>query len=203
MRKTSIAGAARFPSVPSTPSALSRVERPRPRPVDGLYRLGLLELQLRVSGGGEQGEDGQRGAAGRSCLPPAREYRVSQNPWLLKYSSNMAPPPYTLSDLRYRRADIEDVAARHHATNIRVVGSAARGDADELSDIDLMVDMDPSHKLNGFAYFGELDRLEKELAALLHCDVDVVDAAGILANAQLLTSSAHVRDNMMRDAVAL
>jgi hypothetical protein len=32
---------------------------------------------------------------------------------------------------------------------------------------------------------------------------DVVYAAGILANAQLLTSSAHVRDNMMRDAVVL
>lgn len=112
-------------------------------------------------------------------------------------------PPYTLSDLRDRRADIEDVAARYHATNIRVIGSAARGDSDELSDIDLMVDMDPGHKLNGFAYFGELDRLEKDLATLLQCDVDVVDAAGILANAQLLTSSVHVRDNMMRDAVVL
>ena len=115
----------------------------------------------------------------------------------------MASPPYTLSDLRDRRADIAEVAARHHATNIRVIGSAARGDSDALSDIDLMVDMDPGHKLNGFAYFGELDRLEKELTALLHCDVDVVDAAGILANAQLLTSSVHVRDNMMRDAVVL
>jgi len=122
---------------------------------------------------------------------------------LVKYPAGMAPPPYTLSDLRHLRADIEDVAARHHATNIRVIGSAARGDADKLSDIDLMVDMDPSHKLNGFAYFGELDRLEKELTALLHCDVDVVDAAGVLANAQLLTSSAHVRDNLMRDAVVL
>jgi predicted nucleotidyltransferase len=115
----------------------------------------------------------------------------------------MAKPPLTLSDLHDRRSDIEDVAARHHATNIRVIGSAARGDSDELSDVDLMVDMDPSHKLNGFAYFGELDRLEKELTALLHCDVDVVDAAGILANAQLLTSSAHIRDNMMCDAVVL
>jgi len=115
----------------------------------------------------------------------------------------MAPPPYTLADLRARRADIEDAAARHHATNIRVIGSAARGDADELSDIDLMVDMDPDHKLHGFAYFGELDRLEKELIALLHCDVDVVDAAGIVANGHLLASSARVRDNMMRDAVIL
>ena len=66
-----------------------------------------------------------------------------------------------------------------------------------------MVDMDPGHKLNGFAYFGELDQLEKELTALLHCNVDVVDAAGIAANARLLTSSARVHDNMMRDAVAL
>jgi uncharacterized protein len=115
----------------------------------------------------------------------------------------MASPRYTLADLRARRPDIEEVAARHHATNIRVIGSSARGDADELSDIDLMVDMDPGRKLNGFAYFGELDRLEKELTALLRCNVDVVDAAGIAANAQLLTSSARVRDNMMRDAVVL
>jgi uncharacterized protein len=112
-------------------------------------------------------------------------------------------PHRTLSDLRARRADIEAVAARHHATNIRVVGSAARGEADQLSDIDLMVDMDPDHKLAGFAYFGELDLLEKELAALLKCNVDVVDASGILANARLLASGARVRDNMMRDAIAL
>ncbi len=122
---------------------------------------------------------------------------------MLKYPCSMASPRYTLSDLRARRADIEAVAARHHATNIRVVGSAARGEADELSDIDLMVDMDPSHKLTGFAYFGELDRLEKALTTLLHCEVDVVDAAGITANANLLSSSARVRDNMMRDAIAL
>jgi predicted nucleotidyltransferase len=115
----------------------------------------------------------------------------------------MAPPPYTLADLRARRTDIEHVAARHHATNIRVIGSAARGDGDRLSDIDLLVDMDPDRKLHGFAYFGELDRLEKELTALLHCDVDVVDAAGIVANGHLLTSSAHVRANMMRDAALL
>jgi uncharacterized protein len=115
----------------------------------------------------------------------------------------MASPPYTISDLRSRRADIEAVAAHHHATNIRVIGSAARDEADELSDVDLMVDMDPDHTLTGFAYFGELDHLEKELTALLRCDVDVVDAAGIHANAHLLASGARVRDNMMRDAIAL
>jgi predicted nucleotidyltransferase len=64
----------------------------------------------------------------------------------------MAPPPYTLSALRARRRDIEHIAARHHVTNIRVTGSAARGDNNGLSDIDLMVDMDPGHKPNGFAY---------------------------------------------------
>jgi hypothetical protein len=69
-----------------------------------------------------------------------------------RYPSSVASPRYTLSDLRDRRADIAEVAARHHATNIRVIGSAARGDSDALSDIDLMVDMDPTHTLNGFAY---------------------------------------------------
>jgi predicted nucleotidyltransferase len=132
---------------------------------------------------------------------PLRE--LLEGPRVPEYPCKMASPPYTISDLRSRRADIESVAARHHATNIRVIGSAARDEADELSDIDLMVDMDPEHTLTGFAYFGELDRLEKELTALLRCDVDVVDAAGISANAHLLSSGARVRDNMMRDAIAL
>jgi len=118
------------------------------------------------------------------------------------YPYRMAPP-YTLTDLRARRAEIEEIAARHHASNIRVVGSAARGDADQLSDVDLLVDMDREGKLTGFTYFGELDSLERELAELLDCKVDVIDARGIETNAPLLVSGARLQGNLTRDAVAL
>lgn len=89
MRRMSIAGAARSPSALSTPSALrrppignvfvavneaveERVERARPWPVDRLYGLGLLEPELGVGGGGEEGEDRQRRSTGRSGLPPLK-----------------------------------------------------------------------------------------------------------------------------------
>lgn len=109
----------------------------------------------------------------------------------------------SLVELRARRDQILELAARHHASNVRVVGSAARGDTHELSDVDLLVDMNHDRELHGFAYFGELDRLEKELGELLQCRVDIVDATGVNTNAQTLRSGARLRDNLLRDAVAL
>jgi transcriptional regulator with XRE-family HTH domain len=44
--------------------------------------------------------------------------------------------------LEQRRDEVVDVAARHHAHNVRVFGSVARGEETEGSDIDLLVDME-------------------------------------------------------------
>jgi predicted nucleotidyltransferase/DNA-binding XRE family transcriptional regulator len=73
-----------------------------------------------------------------------------------------------------RRDQIVELAARHHARNVRVFGSVARGEETDTSDIDLLVDMAPGHSL--------LDqvRLRRELAELIGVDVDVVTTAGLL-----------------------
>jgi predicted nucleotidyltransferase len=46
-------------------------------------------------------------------------------------------------------------------------GSVARGEADDASDIDLLVEMEPGRTL------GDLAELEQELSALVGCHMDV------------------------------
>jgi hypothetical protein len=45
--------------------------------------------------------------------------------------------------VRMKRAEILRIAARHGAQNVRMFGSAARGETREGSDIDLVVDAGP------------------------------------------------------------
>ncbi len=67
-----------------------------------------------------------------------------------------------------RREDILRLAASHGAGNVRVFGSAARGDDTALSDIDFLVTMEPDRSL--------LDQsgLLADLSELLGRAVDVV-----------------------------
>ncbi|MBA3877720.1 MAG: nucleotidyltransferase [Anaerolinea sp.] len=73
-----------------------------------------------------------------------------------------------------RRSEVLRIAARHHATNVRVFGSVARGDDSARSDIDLLVDMAPGRSL--------LDqvRLRRDLSELLGVEVDVITSGGLL-----------------------
>jgi hypothetical protein len=68
------------------------------------------------------------------------------------------------------RGRVEAVLARYAASNPRLFGSVARGDAVEGSDVDLLVDLDPAggNVLLRVAGIGE------ELSALLGVQVDVV-----------------------------
>jgi uncharacterized protein len=51
-----------------------------------------------------------------------------------------------LNDLiRTHREEILRIARRHGADNIRLFGSAARGEAGPSSDVDLLVEMRPDH----------------------------------------------------------
>jgi len=43
--------------------------------------------------------------------------------------------------LRDKREEIERIASRHGAVNIRIFGSVARGDAGPESDVDLLIDV--------------------------------------------------------------
>ncbi len=49
--------------------------------------------------------------------------------------------------LREKRLEILEIAARRGATNVRVFGSVARGNADPQSDLDILVDMEPGRSL--------------------------------------------------------
>jgi uncharacterized protein len=72
-----------------------------------------------------------------------------------------------------RREQVLAIASRHHASRVRLFGSAARGDDRPDSDIDLLVDFD-----DGSSLF-DLMRMSRELEELLGRSVDVVSAGGL------------------------
>jgi predicted nucleotidyltransferase len=65
------------------------------------------------------------------------------------------------------RREILDLARRHGMTNVRVFGSMARGEASEVSDLDLLVDYAGGRNL--FDQIG----FKQELEERLHRNVDV------------------------------
>ena len=87
--------------------------------------------------------------------------------------------------IRTRRAAVDEVLRRYRATNPRLFGSVARGDATESSDIDLLVDLerDAGNPLLRVAGISE------ELSTLLEVRVDVV-APEILRDAVSATALA-------------
>jgi hypothetical protein len=94
----------------------------------------------------------------------------------------------TLASLRQSAADITAVAARRGASNIRVFGSVARGDAGSASDVDLLVDLDPDRSLF------DLGGLLMDLTDLLGTEVDVVTEASL---------KPRVRQRVLAEAVPL
>lgn len=70
--------------------------------------------------------------------------------------------------LKEKREEILRIAARHGASNVRIFGSVARGEADEASDIDFLVELEPGRSLLDHA------ALSVELEEFLGRNVDVV-----------------------------
>jgi len=75
--------------------------------------------------------------------------------------------------LQSKRQEIMQIAARHGATNVRVFGSVARGEARPDSDVDFLVNLEANRSLL------DLARLLRELQTLLNRPVDVVTEAGL------------------------
>lgn len=75
----------------------------------------------------------------------------------------------SLNDIKQQKDNIYELAERHGVRNIRVFGSFAHGNADENSDLDLLVNMDEDRSL--------LDRIGfmHDVEDLLHIKVDVVN----------------------------
>jgi predicted nucleotidyltransferase len=79
-----------------------------------------------------------------------------------------------LRDDLYRRRDmLNQIAARHGASNIRLFGSVARGEERPDSDIDLLIDLAEDRG------FGDYLALAEELETLLHRKVDLVLARSL------------------------
>jgi len=59
-------------------------------------------------------------------------------------------------------------------SGLALFGSAARGEQQAGSDIDVVIRMSSEARREGFAYFGRLDTLSRRLAEILQRPVDVV-----------------------------
>lgn len=75
--------------------------------------------------------------------------------------SDLAQKALTLADLRARRDAILALAEQHGASNVRVFGSVARGEATHDSDVDFLVDWDIQRMTawGSAALFLELEKL--------------------------------------------
>lgn len=123
--------------------------------------------QIRRPGGGRQTVYGRTEEEARERLAAVRG-----TPGPRPADPGKARPD--LEEVRRRRAAIQRLARSERASNVRVFGSVARGDATADSDYDLVVDLDP--ELRGFEAFDRLDRLERRLTQLLGRPVHVVTA---------------------------
>lgn len=91
-------------------------------------------------------------------------------------------------NLRQHKDQLLELVHHHHAKNLRVFGSVARGEAREDSDIDLLVEFLPDATL--------LDQvaLSDALAKVLNRKVDVVSERAL---------NQHLRERVLREAIAL
>lgn len=75
--------------------------------------------------------------------------------------------------LEQQRTGVAGVLARYRATNPRLFGSVARGDARDGSDLDLLVDLDPGAGNELLRVAG----IAEELGEVLGVKVDVVSTS--------------------------
>jgi predicted nucleotidyltransferase len=92
------------------------------------------------------------------------------------------------SILQKYRTEILDLAMRHGARDVRVFGSLARGEGNEGSDLDLLVNLGEGRSLL------DLVGLKQGLEDLLHRSVDVVTERAL---------SPYLRERVLSEAVPL
>jgi uncharacterized protein len=90
--------------------------------------------------------------------------------------------------LHEKRDDIQRIAARHGAYNIRVFGSVARGEAGPESDIDILIDVGPTTS----SWFPA--GLILDLEDLLGRRVEVITEKAL---------NPELRDHVLREAIPL
>ena len=90
--------------------------------------------------------------------------------------------------VKEKREDILRLASEYGAYDVRIFGSVARGEDDEKSDIDFLVNMEKGRSLF------DLGGLLMDLQDLLGRDVDVVTEDGLRE---------RIKDRVLREAVAI
>lgn len=90
--------------------------------------------------------------------------------------------------LKEKREEILRIAHRHGASNVRVFGSVAKGEAKPDSDVDLLVEMEPGRSLL------DMIAIKQDLEDLLGRKVDVVTEAAV---------SPYIRDAILNGAMLL
>jgi predicted nucleotidyltransferase len=94
----------------------------------------------------------------------------------------------TLESLRTRdKNGIEDRARKHGASNVRIFGSVAKGVNHEGSDIDFLVDFEPSRTLF------DLIALRLDLKELLGAEVEIVTPGSLH----------YIRERVLSEAIPL
>lgn len=93
-----------------------------------------------------------------------------------------------IKELSEKRNEIVKIARRHGATNVRVFGSVARGDGDQDSDVDFLVDLERGRSLL------DLGGLLMDLQTLLGTSVDVVTEKGLRS---------RIRERVLSEARAI
>ncbi len=94
----------------------------------------------------------------------------------------------TDSGILAHRDQILRIAEQYGASNVRIFGSVARGEAQPDSDLDLLVDLEPGRSL--------LDHIAliQDLEDLLHRKVDVVESQAL---------HARIRNRVLAEAIPL
>lgn len=93
-----------------------------------------------------------------------------------------------LAQIHAKRNQILKIAEKYGAFNVRIIGSVARGETRENSDIDFLVTFSPGRTLLDHA------GLMIELEALLEVKVDVASDRGL---------KERYKDEVLREAVSL
>ena len=106
-------------------------------------------------------------------------------------SSSTARRMATLEELRTTlRVVLPSLEQEYGVTSLEFFGSYVRGEQDDKSDLDLLVEFDPERDLSLFGFVG----LQQELSDLLGVRVDLVEKRSI---------KPRLRDRVLHEAVPL